>query len=51
MIGFLKQLVDELHGAYIREEKKQRYPITFITLIPHMALIGKSPAKLSPPAD
>jgi hypothetical protein len=25
MIGFLKQLVDELHGPDIRAEKKQRY--------------------------
>jgi hypothetical protein len=50
MIGFLKQLVDELHGAYIRG-KNQRYPITFITLIPHVAMIGKSPAKPSLTAD
>jgi hypothetical protein len=51
MIGFLKQLVDELHGADIRTEKKQRYPIAFLKFIPHVVMIGKSPAGLSSPAD
>jgi hypothetical protein len=51
MIGFLKQLVDELHGADIRAKKKQRYPIAFLTFIPHVVMIGKSPARPSLPAD
>jgi hypothetical protein len=45
MIGFVKQLVDELHGAGIRAEKRQRYPIAFLTFIPQLVMIGKSPAK------
>jgi SAM-dependent methyltransferase len=45
MVGVVKQLVDELHGADIRADRQQRYPIAFLTFIPHVVMIGKAPAQ------
>jgi len=42
MVGFVKQLVDEL-----RWQEKQRYPIAFLTFIRSVVTIGKAPAKPS----
>lgn len=41
MVGWMKQLIDELHGSAISPTKQSKFPIAWIQFFPSIAVIGK----------
>lgn len=41
MVGWMKQLIDEIHRSAITPDHQSRYPIESITFWPHIALVRK----------